>query len=107
MRPFGLAFAAVLAVPTLGPAADAVDYRRDVKPILQERCYACHGALKQQAKLRLDSGARVRKGGSSGPAVVAGNPGVTGRGRRGRNPVRRNSSPWGAGRCDQTRPGAF
>ena len=29
-----------------------VDYVRDVKPILKERCYACHGALKQESGLR-------------------------------------------------------
>ena len=44
-------------------AADPVDYRRDVKPVLQERCYACHGALAQKAKLRVDSGANLLKGG--------------------------------------------
>jgi hypothetical protein len=75
MRPLCLSLAAALAVPTLGLAADPVDYRRDVKPILQERCYACHGAIKQQAKLRLDSGAMMLKGGADGPVVVPGKPG--------------------------------
>jgi hypothetical protein len=28
---------------------ESVDYLRDVKPILQERCFACHGVLQQQA----------------------------------------------------------
>jgi len=59
-------------VATTVAAARPVDYVRDVTPIVQERCYSCHGALKQNAKLRLDTGALVRKGGSSGPAVVAG-----------------------------------
>src|SRR5262249_37941276 len=49
-----------------------VDYSRDVKPVLQARCYACHGALKQNSKLRLDSGEFIRKGGSHGPVVVPG-----------------------------------
>lgn len=44
-----------------------VDYVRDIKPILKARCYACHGALKQESELRLDSGALLRKGGASGP----------------------------------------
>jgi hypothetical protein len=52
--------------------AAPVDYAREVKPLLQERCYACHGALKQNAKLRLDSGEFIRKGGKSGPAVAPG-----------------------------------
>jgi hypothetical protein len=51
----------------------SVDYARDVKPILHGRCFACHGALKQKGKLRLDSGASIlRDGGSSGPIVVPG-----------------------------------
>ena len=33
----------------------AVDYAKDIKPLLKERCYACHGALKQKAGLRLDT----------------------------------------------------
>ena len=52
--------------------AEPVDYARDIKPVLKERCLACHGALKQQAGLKLDTGAHIRKGGESGPAVVAG-----------------------------------
>ena len=49
-----------------------VDYVRDIKPVLSKRCYACHGALKQKAGLRLDTAAFMKKGGDSGPAVVAG-----------------------------------
>jgi len=53
-------------------ADDAVDYRRDIKTLLQERCFACHGALQQQADLRLDSGELIRRGGDSGSAIVVG-----------------------------------
>lgn len=56
------------------PAADAddrVDYVRDVKPLLK-RCYACHGALRQQSGLRLDTPDLIRQGGESGPAIVPG-----------------------------------
>src|SRR5262245_55885594 len=56
-----------------GPAAERrVDYVRDIKPILAARCYACHGALKQRGRLRLDTAALARRGGKSGPAVAAG-----------------------------------
>src|SRR5262245_64693158 len=55
-------------------AADPVDYLRHIKPVLMERCYACHGALKQKARLRLDTVALMTAGGKSGPAVQAGNP---------------------------------
>ena len=54
--------------------ADVVDYQRDVKPLLAARCHACHGALKQEAGLRLDTGNSIRRGGDSGAAVMAGQP---------------------------------
>jgi len=56
-----------------GAAAD-VDYQRDVKPVLKSRCYACHGALKQESNLRLDTAKSIRRGGDGGPAVAAGEP---------------------------------
>lgn len=52
-------------------AEDNVDYTQDIKPILSRRCYSCHGALKQQNELRLDTAELAKKGGASGPAVVA------------------------------------
>ncbi|MBI3874809.1 MAG: DUF1553 domain-containing protein [Verrucomicrobia bacterium] len=55
-------------------AAERVDYVKDVKPVLAARCYACHGALKQKAGLRLDTAAAIRKGGEHGAAIVAGKP---------------------------------
>ncbi|MFM7322414.1 MAG: DUF1553 domain-containing protein [Armatimonadota bacterium] len=69
-----LAIGCLLAATRVGHAADDAGYVRTVKPILRERCFACHGALKQEAKLRLDTAVFVRKGGRSGPAVRPGNP---------------------------------
>ncbi len=43
----------LLALPVF--AADPVRFNRDVKPILAENCYGCHGAGKQKGGLRLDS----------------------------------------------------
>ena len=54
-------------------STQAADYLREVKPLLQRRCFSCHGALKQKSKLRLDTAALMRKGGSEGPAIVPGN----------------------------------
>ena len=53
-------------------AAGEVDYQRDVKPLLAEKCAACHGALQQQAGLRLDAGSLARKGSDDGPVIVPG-----------------------------------
>lgn len=64
-------------LPVLLRAADAprpVDFARDVYPILQRSCLECHGPEKQKGKLRLDSRAAALKGGTEGPALVAGHP---------------------------------
>ena len=53
-------------------AAEPVDYSRQVKPILRQHCFSCHGPLKQEAGLRLDSGRSILQGGESGETVVAG-----------------------------------
>lgn len=43
-------------------AYGASDYLKDIKPVLKERCFACHGALKQKGKLRVDTVEAMRKG---------------------------------------------
>jgi Protein of unknown function (DUF1553)/Protein of unknown function (DUF1549)/Planctomycete cytochrome C len=48
------------------------DYLSQVKPLLKKRCFACHGALKQEAGLRLDTAAAILRGGDSGAAVEPG-----------------------------------
>ncbi len=64
----------LVAVVIIGSAAmtcsDEPTYNRDIRPILAEHCFACHGALHQKAGLRLDSGAFMRRGGESGEAVT-------------------------------------
>jgi len=51
-----------------------VDYQTDIKPLLAEKCAACHGVLKQEAGLRLDARALMVAGGDSGPAIRPGKP---------------------------------
>ena len=53
-------------------AAEPVDYLREVKPLLAERCFACHGALRQRSGLRLDAVELILRGGDGGPAVLPG-----------------------------------
>ena len=53
-------------------AQSKVDYLRDIKPLLKQRCSSCHGPLKQRSGLRVDSVQLMREGGDSGPAIVAG-----------------------------------
>ncbi|HEY1380503.1 MAG TPA: c-type cytochrome domain-containing protein, partial [Gemmataceae bacterium] len=77
MKPFLPVLCACAALAAPAPAADpaAVEFfEAKVRPVLAENCFTCHGPDKQKAGLRLDSGAAVRKGGESGPAVVPGDP---------------------------------
>lgn len=55
-------------------AASKIDYAIQIKPLLKERCYACHGVLKQQGKLRTDTAEFLKQGGKHGAALVAGRP---------------------------------
>src|SRR5262245_52571789 len=71
---FRLAAVATVLISAPVWAADPVDYTRQVKPLFKERCSACHGALKQQGKLRVDTVALIAKGGKSGPAIKPGDP---------------------------------
>ena len=50
------------------------DYLRDIKPVLKARCYACHGALKQKAGLRLDTAEFIIQGSKSGAIVSSSMP---------------------------------
>ena len=66
-------FVAITLISCLGPAGAAtVDYAKQVKPIFEAHCASCHGALSQKAKLRLDHGSFIRKGGRNGTPIVPG-----------------------------------
>ena len=66
------------AVATAGAAAraqaDAVDFSRDVRPILEKTCIECHGPEKVKARLRMDSVAGLQKGGKNGALFKPGDP---------------------------------
>lgn len=50
-------------------------FERKIRPLLTQRCYACHSQAKKiQGGLRLDSRAAALQGGDSGPAIVPGMP---------------------------------
>src|SRR5262249_26658691 len=53
-------------------SGERVDYLKEIKPLLREKCFACHGALEQKAPLRRHTAAPAKKGGRSGPAVRPG-----------------------------------
>src|SRR5207249_1508098 len=48
VRRFGLLAFACLA-------ASAADFNKDVRPVLEQNCTACHGAIRQLGSIRLDT----------------------------------------------------
>jgi len=52
--------------------AAPVDYLREVKPVLAEHCYRCHGASQQKGGLRVDTAALLAQGGDNGAGFVVG-----------------------------------
>lgn len=58
----------------LPPAAGVqVDFRRDIEPLLKEKCQSCHGPQQQLSGLRLDTRVAALAGGNSGAVIKPGN----------------------------------
>ncbi|HMF13890.1 MAG TPA: c-type cytochrome domain-containing protein, partial [Gemmataceae bacterium] len=56
--------------------AEKVDFAKQIKPLLERSCVACHGADKQRSNFRVDSREAILKGGNTGSAAVV--PGKSG-----------------------------
>ncbi|MEO5739683.1 MAG: ankyrin repeat domain-containing protein [Vicinamibacterales bacterium] len=74
-----LVMCSILALPVRAqgqiPSAASrnVDYDADVRPILAQNCYSCHGPEAQQSGLRLDLRQNALRGGDYGPVILSGN----------------------------------
>ncbi|MEC7564766.1 MAG: DUF1553 domain-containing protein [Planctomycetota bacterium] len=70
LRPVSVFLVTYALSCAVGTNIAAQDYEKDIKPILRARCYACHGSLKQESDLRLDTGADLRQGTEQGQLLI-------------------------------------
>ena len=56
-------------------AVRRIDFVKDVQPVLELKCVACHRQGEAKGGLRLDNAIDATKGGDSGPGIVPGDPG--------------------------------
>ena len=78
LAPFFLAASAGAAEPSPAPTAAQLEhFEKEVRPVLADHCFKCHGEKKQKSGLRLDSREFILKGGEVGPVVVPGKPEVS------------------------------
>src|SRR5688572_15149056 len=71
------AIIAVLTALRAAPGTTAeIDFNRDVRPILSDKCFACHGpdAAHREADLRLDVGQSALGSGTIAPGKAADSP---------------------------------
>ncbi len=54
------------------PANHAIDFSKEIKPIIEASCIKCHGRGRAKGGLQLDTRETLLKGGDSGPSVVPG-----------------------------------
>lgn len=64
--------ASKVAIPPVPDVQKAIAYAHLVQPLLQNRCYSCHGAEKQKGKLRMDNISFMLKGGEDGASLIPG-----------------------------------
>jgi formylglycine-generating enzyme required for sulfatase activity/mono/diheme cytochrome c family protein len=74
MKPIRLVLLPALSLIFLSGAARAVDFKKDVQPILESACVNCHGPEQDKGGLRLHTRADALKGGDTGPVLKPGKP---------------------------------
>jgi mono/diheme cytochrome c family protein len=62
-----LALLACLFLPGTAAAGETIDFARDIRPILSNHCFKCHGPAEQKARLRLDQRDRAIDRGAIDP----------------------------------------
>ena len=61
------AIVGLLALTAAAKAADPVKFNRDIRPIMSDTCFRCHGPEKPKSRFRLDNRESALKGGGNNP----------------------------------------
>ena len=64
------AAAALVAIVLAKASGSAVDFPREIRPLLEQHCVKCHGPEKQKGGLRFDTKAGAFKAGESGEKAI-------------------------------------
>lgn len=72
MRVFVILVIGLALTTSRSLAAEPGSFQKVVLPILESRCFECHGPDEQESGLRLDSRAGMLTGGDFGPVIVPG-----------------------------------
>jgi mono/diheme cytochrome c family protein len=72
-KPFAQSVDTVAQRKPIPNVQEAVAYADIIQPLLQTKCYGCHGKNKQKGRLRMDDTLRLMKGGKDGAVIVPGN----------------------------------
>jgi hypothetical protein len=76
MKPSRLCLALFLLAGLEAKRADALDFKKDIRPILNKKCFKCHSGPRAKGKLRMDSESDFAKRiGGDDPVIVPGEPG--------------------------------
>jgi hypothetical protein len=62
-----------LSIKPIADVQEAFAYNDIIRPILQAKCFSCHGPNKQKGKLRMDNAESLMKGGKDGKVIEPGN----------------------------------
>jgi uncharacterized membrane protein len=65
--------ASAAVIKPIADVQQAKVYTDIIQPILESKCYSCHGPNKQKGKLRMDEVDALMKGGKDGKIIEAGN----------------------------------
>src|SRR5262245_15326522 len=72
-RSASVLFAMMIARSSAFAQAPPIDFDRDVKPLLRDKCVGCHGPSQQNGGLRLDRRQSAMLGGGNGIPILPGN----------------------------------